>query len=133
VAGLTPPYDGYLKTDLEVEADKRGIDRSDDPLKSELITRLEEYDQDRAEIVAEEAPTESAEAPQRSASITPETGSWPPKPVVTDTPALGAVQQRIEGHQPTPYPSDEDVKNRLVNAYSADLTLAPPALEGYLT
>jgi hypothetical protein len=136
VAGLTPPYDGYLKTDLEAEADKRGVDRSDEPLKSDLIARLEAYDREHDEATTQEVPAETneqpeqvPEAPQRSAPITPERGPWPPEPVVTDTPALGAVQQRIEGHQPTPYPSDEDLRNRVVNAFTPDLIPNPPPIE----
>jgi hypothetical protein len=123
-------YASQLKADLEVEASKRGIDISDNPLKDELVARLEAYD-DKQARTSQEPTAEPAEtaAPQESAPITPETGPYPPAPVVTDVEALGAVQQRIEGHRPTPYPSDEDLQNRVVNAFTPDLVTPPPAID----
>jgi hypothetical protein len=142
---LTPPYDGYLKADLEAEADRRGIDTSDDPLKSDLISRLEEHDRDQERASAEPPPepppeqqvTQLSEPPPEPFAEEPEIASAPilresderPEPLPTEVEALGAVQQRIEGHQPTPYPNDDDLRNRLVNAFTPDLIPNPPPIE----
>jgi hypothetical protein len=112
---LSPPYDGYLKADLEAEAERRGIDVSDDPLKSELVARLEESDVDQ---------TTASEAPASA-----ETFASPPEPLPTDVTALGAVQQAVAGHKPTPYPSDDDLRNRLTTAFTPETVAGPPPIE----
>lgn len=113
-----PDYTSELKADLEAEATARGIDISDAPTKAELVERLEADDARRA----------SAEAPQTTtADVAPSDET--PEPLPTDVPALGAIQQEIRGHTPTPYPSDQDKTNRVEAANAPGLVHAPPPIE----
>lgn len=98
---LTPPYDGYLKAELEDEANARGIDISDGPLKPDLISRLEADDRTPAPEPAPPPPAETAA-----------------EPVPATVPPLPSAEPAEPGDQrpvppPAPYPSDDDLRVRV--------------------
>ena len=107
-----PDYSSMLKADLEAEAEKRGIDISDGPLKDELIKRLEAYD-------AEQTSPEPEVTVEAAEDEPPEADTW-------DSPGT-LVSVRL----PTPYPSDDDLANRQAAAYPPELSPAPPPASGF--